>query len=314
MAEKIEKLVIIGSGPAGLTAAIYAARANLDPVIVEGVPFGGQLMLTTLVENYPGFPEGITGPDLMIAMKKQAEKFGAHFISDNVKSIDTSKRPFVIKTDAQTLKVEAIIIATGANATWLGLPNERRLVGHGVSSCATCDAFFFKDKNVVVVGGGDTAIEDAMFLTKFAKSVTVIHRRDELRASKIMRKKAFANQKINFAWNAIVEDVIGKDKVEGVKLKNVKTGEKSELKCDGLFIAIGYKPATDIFKGKIELDEKGYAVAAGRGTMSNVEGVFIAGDVSDPRYKQAITAAAEGCKAAIDAEKYLESKHVAKKE
>ncbi len=309
----VEKVVIIGSGPAGLTAALYSSRANLRPVVIEGVPFGGQLMLTTLVENYPGFPDGIMGPELMLGMKKQAEKFGTRFIAENATFIDVSAKPFKIKLNSQTIETETIIIATGAQSQWIGLPNEQRLIGHGVSSCATCDGFFFPNKDVVVVGGGDTALEDGIFLTKFAKSVTIIHRRDSLRASKIMQDRAFANSKIKFIWDTVIADVSGKDAVEGVKLKNVKTGKETEMRCEGLFVAIGHKPATDIFKGKVELDEKGYVITQGKSTMSNVEGVFIAGDVDDPRYKQAVTAAGEGCKAAIDVEKYLESKHSEKK-
>jgi len=308
----VEKVVIIGSGPAGLSAAIYAGRAKLDPLVIEGTP-GGQIALSPSVENYPGFPEGISGSDLVASMKRQAERFGARFVSENATDVDVAAKPFRIKTETRTIEAETIIAATGAKTTWLGLPNEQRLIGRGVSSCATCDAFFFTDKTVAVVGGGDTALEDAIFLTRFAKSVTVIHRRSELRASKIMQDRASANPKIKFIWDTTVEDVLGKDAVEGIRLKNVKTGQTTETKCDGVFIAIGYKPATDIFKGKIETGEGGYALKQGKSTMSNVEGIFVAGDVSDPRYRQAVTAASGGCKAAIDAAKYLESKHSEKK-
>jgi thioredoxin reductase (NADPH) len=308
----VEKVVIIGSGPAGLSAAIYTGRAKLNPLVIEGT-LGGQITLSPSVENYPGFPEGINGSDLVTNMKRQAERFGARFISENATDVDVSARPFRIKTETRTIEAETIIAATGARTVWLGLPNEQRLIGRGVSSCATCDAFFFMDKAVMVVGGGDTALEDAIFLTRFAKSVTVIHRRSELRASKIMQDRAFANPKIKFIWDTTVEDVLGAEIVEGIKLKNVKTGHTTEMKCDGVFIAIGYKPATDIFKGRVETGEGGYALTQGKSTMSNVEGIFIAGDVSDPRYRQAITAASEGCKAAMDVAKYLESKHSEKK-
>jgi len=314
----VEKLIIIGSGPAGLTAALYAARAELKPVLFAGIQWGGQLMLTTLVENYPGFPDGIMGPDLMIAMKKQAEKFGTRIFDENVVEVDVSKKPFVVKSEKQTLETETIIVATGASTKWLGIENEQRLIGKGVSSCATCDGFFFKDKVIVVVGGGDTAMEDSIFLTKFVKKATIIHRRDKLRASKIMQDRAFANKKIEFMWDTVVTEVIGKDKVEGVKLKNTKTGEETEFKADGLFVAIGHKPETDIFKGKIKLDKMGYAIFGDSSksafpTMSNIEGVFISGDVDDPVYKQAVTAAGEGCKAAIDVEKYLAEKETVEK-
>ncbi len=298
------KVVIIGSGSAGLTAAIYTGRADLKPVVIAGREAGGQLMLTSEVENFPGFPEGILGPELMDRMRKQAERFGAQFVDEDATDVDFSKRPFKITTETQELKAETVVIATGASARWLGLPSEKQLIGRGVSSCATCDGFFFRGKEVAVVGGGDTAIEEATFLTKFATKVTVIHRRDKLRASKIMQDRAFANKKIGFIWDTVVVDVIGKDKVEGIKLEKVKTGKSSDLKVDGLFVAIGYNPNTSIFRGQVDLNEAGY-VNVKNEVHTNVEGLFVAGDVEDYRYRQAITAAGAGCKAALEVEAFL---------
>lgn len=298
------KLIIIGSGPAGLTAAIYAARADLKPLVTSGRSQGGQLMLTAEVENYPGFPQGILGPDLMLAIRKQAERFGAVFVDSDVSAVDFQARPFEVIVDKQNYRTEAVIIATGAQAKWLGLANERRLIGKGVSSCATCDAFFFKNKQVIVVGGGDTAMEDALTLTKFAARVTIVHRRDSFSASKVMQGRVLSNPKIDVIWGSVIEDILGQDRVRSVVLVNLTTKAKTERPTDGVFVAIGYTPATDILKGQIELDEKGY-VKRYRETETSVKGVFVAGDVEDYRYRQAITAAGSGCKAALDAEKYL---------
>jgi len=303
----VANVVIIGSGPAGLTAAIYTARADLNPVVVAGIKPGGQLVDTTTVENFPGFPDGIDGPELVMNMRKQAERFDLKFIDEDVVSVDFKTRPFTIKTETSELKAETAIIATGASAKWLGIANEKRLTGKGVSGCATCDGFFFKEKEVVVIGGGDTALEDALFLTRYASKVNVVHRRDKLRASMIMQDRAFANKKISFVWDSVVEDILGTDKVTGVKLKNLKTGKSSEFKCEGVFVAIGHSPATDFLKGQIELDENGY-IKKYDGTKTSVEGVFSAGDVADRVYRQAISAAGDGCRAAIDAERYLQSK------
>ncbi|MEM2873308.1 MAG: thioredoxin-disulfide reductase [Nitrososphaerales archaeon] len=305
MAE-LRELIIMGSGPAGMTAAIYAARGNLKPLVITGLPPGGQLMLTSEVENYPGFPDGILGPELMDRMRKQAERFGAEFLEYDVTSVNLLKYPFEVGVNGDVYKAKAIIIATGASVKWLGLESERRLIGRGVSSCATCDAPFFNDKDVVVVGGGDTAIDDALMLTKYAKKVTVVHRRDKLRASKILQNRAFKNRKINFKWNSVVEDIIGDKKVESVVIKDVKTGERSKIDCQGVFVAIGHKPNTDLFKEQIEMDDNGYIIRKSN-TETNIKGVFVAGDVCDTRYRQAITAAGMGCQAAMDAEKYLES-------
>ena len=299
-----EKLVILGSGLAGLTAAIYAARANLNPLVIAGTPWGGQLMITTDVDNYPGFPEGIQGPELMENVKKQAERFKVRIINDDAIDADLTKKPYEIKINNDIISTETIIIATGASARWLNIPSEQKLIGKGVSACATCDGFFFKNKVVAVVGGGDTAMEEAKFLTKFAKEVIIIHRRDKLRASKIMQEQAFNNSKIRFIWNTVINNVIGNDKVEGIEIKNIQNNNQTVLKCDGLFIAIGHKPNTDIFINKIKMNKDGYII---KQKNSNTSGVFVAGDVNDIRYKQAITAASDGCKAAIDAEKYLEN-------
>jgi len=303
-----EKVVIIGSGPAGLTAALYAARANLKPVLVEGLEAGGQLMLTTAVENFPGFPDGIMGPDLMANMRKQAEHFGMQTLTGDVTRIDLQKRPFAIQlADDRRVSAETLIIATGASARWLDIGSDRRLAGRGVSTCATCDGYFFRGKPIAVVGGGDSAMEEAIYLTRFASKVTVIHRRDTLRASKIMQDKAFANSKIEFVWDSEIDHVHDPERgeVTGITLRNLKTGQLSDLDVDGVFIAIGHTPNTKLFKGQIDLDENGY-VLTHSGTKTNVPGVFAAGDVQDHHYRQAITAAGTGCMAAIDAERYLE--------
>ena len=297
--------IIIGSGPAGLTAAIYASRAKLKTLVVAGAKWGGQLMLTTEVENFPGFKEGILGPDLMDNMWKQAKRFGAEMTFEDAMAVDFASKPFKITAGGKVYEGKSVIIATGASARWLGLESEKRLRGKGVSVCATCDAAFFKDKKVAVVGGGDSAIEEALALSKFAREVKVIHRRDKLRASKILQERAFNDPKIEFIWNSTVQDILGKDRVEGVKLRKVDSNEESKLACDAVFIAIGWKPETEIFRGKIELNQAGYIVAKDT-TKTNIEGVFVAGDAQDYRYRQAITAAAAGCMAALDAEKYLE--------
>ena len=303
----MRNVLIIGSGPAGLTAALYAARANLQPLLIEGLEAGGQLMLTTLVENFPGHKDGIMGPALMAEMRAQAEHFGTEIIQGNVQAVDLSSHPFKVTTSAETYLTRSLIIATGASAKLLGLPSERALIGHGVSTCATCDGFFFRGKPIAVVGGGDSAMEEAIFLTKFASHVTVIHRRETLRASKIMQDKAFANPKISFEWNTEVDDILNTEKgvVTGMKLRNSKTGEEKTLAVDGVFIAIGHTPNTSLFKGVLEMDQTGY-ICTHDGTRTSVPGVFAAGDVQDHIYRQAITAAGSGCMAAIDAEKYLE--------
>lgn len=305
--KEARRLIIIGSGPAGYTAALYVARSNLEPLVFAGDQPGGQMMLTTEVENYPGFPDGVLGPDLMELMRKQAERFGAQILFQSVTAVDFSSRPFKVFAGADEYTADAVIIATGASAKWLGLESEARLRGRGVSACATCDAPFFRGKDVVVVGGGDTAMEDALFLTKFAKSVTVIHRRDRLRASKVMQEQAFSNPKIRFLWNSVVEEIIGDKVVEGIAIKNVRTEQVTQLACQGVFIAIGHEPNTQIFKGQLALDGKGYILTKDH-TRTSVEGVFAAGDVHDPRYRQAVTAAAFGCMAAMDAEKLLDEK------
>jgi len=306
MENSVEKLVIIGSGPAGLTAAIYGCRADLQPLVLMGTKYGGQLMLTSDVENFPGFPDPVLGPDLIMKMKSQAERLGARLVQEDVVKVNFKTYPFEIYTDSGVTKALSVILATGANPRRLNLESEMRLMGKGVSNCAVCDAFFFRGKKVAVVGGGDTAMEEATFLAKFATSVQVIHRRDQLRASAALRKEASDNPKISFVWDTTVTDVIGEKKVEGIRTKNLKTGKEEEIKVDGLFVAIGYDPNTEIFRGQIQLDSKGYAVV--NGTESSVPGVFVAGDVHDFRYRQAITAAADGCKALLDAEKFVKQK------
>ena len=299
------KVAIIGSGSAAYTAGIYCARANLEPVIFGGVALGGQLMITSEVENFPGFAEPVLGPELMERMQKQCERLGVKIIRELVSKIDLSKRPFRLETtEGQTAEAPAVIVATGANAKLLGLPSESRLMGHGVSACATCDGFFFRGKEVVVVGGGDTAMEEATFLTKFASKVTVVHRRDELRASKIMQERARSNPKISFLWNTGVEEMLGTESLTGVRLKNLKTGTVSDFPTAGLFVAIGHNPTTGFLNGQLKLDEAGYIATDGR-TRTSVEGVFAAGDVMDPRYRQAVTAAGTGCMAALEAERFL---------
>ena len=302
----MRQLIIIGSGPAGLTAAIYAARAQLNPLVIEGIEPGGQLTLTTVVENWPGYPEGIDGPKLMADMKEQAARFGAEFRTGAVTGVTLLKKPFVISLEEETLEAECVIIATGASAQLIGLPSEKKLMGRGVSVCATCDGFFFRKKEILVVGGGDTALEEAIFLSNLASAVTVVHRRDKLRASKIMQQRAFDTKNIQFLWDSVIEDIQDEAKgtVTGAVIKNVKTGEKKLKNVDGIFIAIGHKPNTDLFKGQVEMDEKGYIITK-CGASTNVAGVFAAGDVTDPVYKQAVTSAGMGCMAALDAEKFL---------
>ena len=302
------RVVIIGSGPAGLTAALYTARANLKPLLIEGLEAGGQLMLTTMVENWPGFREGIMGPDLMAEMRAQAERFGAEIVQNNVTKVDVSQRPFAISlADGRSVLADALIVATGASARWLDIGSDRKLSGHGVSTCATCDGYFFRGKPIAVVGGGDSALEEATYLTRFASKVILIHRRDTLRASKIMQDKAFANPKIEFMWDSEIQSVndVEKGEVTGVTVRNVKTGELTQVPLDGVFIAIGHTPNTSLFKGQIELDGNGYIVTRD-GSRTSVPGVFAAGDVQDHVYRQAITAAGSGCMAAIDAERFLE--------
>ncbi len=301
-----ENIIILGSGPAGLTAAIYAARANLSPLVIEGPQSGGQLTITTDVDNFPGFPDGIQGPDLVLQTRAQAERFETRFKTGTVTEADLSASPISLTVDGETLTTRTLVIATGATARLLGLPSEARLMGNGVSACATCDGFFFKDKKVLVVGGGDTAIEEALFLTKFASQVTVIHRRDTLRASKIMSDKAAKHPQVDFIWNAGVVEVLGDTNVTGVRLKDTVTGETQEVAADGLFIAIGHSPNTQVFGDQLAM-EKGYIACKGRSTATSLPGVFAAGDVADPTYRQAISAAGTGCMAALDAERYLEA-------
>lgn len=298
-------IAIIGSGPAGLTAAIYAGRAIVKTLVLAGRLSGGQLMLTSGVENFPGFSDGILGPGLMQEMRKQAERFGAEILDEDVESVDFRRKPFRVVAGGIAYTANAVIIATGSSAKWLGLSSEERLRGRGLSSCATCDGYFFREKRVVVVGGGDTALEEALFLTKYATEIVVIHRRDKLRASKIMQHRAMANEKVKFVWNSVVEEILGQARVEGVRVRDIKTGEVSMIPCDGVFVAIGFQPNTKIFTGQLDLDEKGYIISK-HGTLTSIEGVFVAGDVHDYKYRQAVTAAGEGCRAAMDALGYLE--------
>jgi thioredoxin reductase (NADPH) len=309
------KVIIIGSGPAGLTAALYAARANLSPLIFEGNQPGGQLTITTEVENYPGFPEGITGPKLMDEMRKQVHRFGAESRYEHVTAVDFSVQPFRIMVGDTVYTADSVIVSTGASAKLLGLTSEKEYMGYGVSACATCDGFFFKDQEVAVVGGGDTAVEEALFLTKYATKVTIIHRRDELRASKIMRDRAAKNPKIAFKWNTVVEDIVGKEefgarRLTHLMLRDVNTQEAGEFPVDGLFIGIGHRPNTDLFKGLLDMDENGYLVTLGKSTYTNIEGVFACGDVQDHVYRQAVSAAGSGCMAAIDAERWLAARGI----
>jgi thioredoxin reductase (NADPH) len=301
------EVIIIGSGPAGLTAAIYTARANLAPLVIEGLQAGGQLMLTTDVENYPGFPDGILGPDLMSKFREQAARFGAEFVTADVEEVDFGVSPKRVRVNGHDEFARSVIISTGAQARMLGLENEQRLLGHGVSTCATCDGFFFRGHNIAVIGGGDSAVEEANFLTRFADKVTLVHRRKELRASKIMQDRAFANPKIEFRWNSVVTDVLGDGRVESVVLRDVETGADSELAVTGLFVAIGHDPITKLFAGQVDLDDDGYIITQSGSTATSVRGVFAAGDVQDRVYRQAITAAGTGCMAALEAERYIEA-------
>ena len=309
MSEKdIENVIIIGSGPAGYTAALYTSRADLRPLVIEGFLWGGLLQQTTEVENYPGFPDGILGPELMESFRQQAERFGSRFLTADATRVDFSRTPFVVEVGDERYETNSVIVSTGAKARMLDIPGERELLGRGVSTCATCDGFFFRGRELVVVGGGDSAVEEAIFLTKFATKVTIIHRRDSLRASKIMQDRAHANEKITFLWDTVVEEVAGGDgAVTGLKVRNVKTDEVSDFRTDGFFIAIGHDPNTQLFKGQLDLDDNGYIIVGHPKTQTSVSGVFACGDVVDHIYRQAITAAGTGCAAAIDAEKYLEA-------
>jgi thioredoxin reductase (NADPH) len=300
------KVVVLGSGPAGYAAALYTARANLAPLVLKGLEAGGQLMLTTEVENYPGFADGIMGPELMDAMEKQAARFDAEIVAQSATRVDLSSRPFGVWSGDQEWRTRTLIVSTGASARWLDVPGEEKLRGRGVSACATCDGFFFRDRELLVVGGGDTAMEEATFLTRFASKVTIVHRRDEFRASKIMQDRALANDRISVIWDTVVDEILGEDAVTGATLRNVKTGEASQMPIDGVFMAIGHTPNTGLLEGQLELDGNGYIVVAEPRTSTSVPGVFAAGDVTDRIYRQAVTAAGQGCKAAIDAERFLE--------
>jgi len=301
------RLLIIGSGPAGYTAAIYAARAELQPVMLAGLEFGGQLMITTDVENYPGFPEGVTGPEMMEKFQQQAERFGTRVLLEDATRVDFSQRPFLVETESRQFSADAVVVATGASARWLGLESEQRLVNNGVSACATCDGALFRGKPMAVIGGGDTAMEEALFLTRFASQVTVVHRRAELRASRIMQERAFKHEKIDFAWNAVIDEVLGDeaDGVTGLRLADVDSGETRELEVGAVFVAIGHQPNTALFEGALATDEAGYVTVQSGSTRSSIEGIFACGDVADPHYRQAVTAAGSGCMAAIDAERWL---------
>jgi thioredoxin reductase (NADPH) len=305
----VRNVIVIGSGPAGFTAALYAARADLEPLVLKGLEAGGQLMLTTDVENYPGFADGILGPELMDQMEKQAQRFGAEIVPIHVTDVDLSARPFVVRAGDEEWRAKTLIVATGATARWLGIPGEEKLRGRGVSACATCDGFFFRDRELLVVGGGDTAMEEASFLTKFASKVTIVHRRDAFRASKVMQDRVFANDRIEVAWNTVLEEIIGEDAVTGAIARDVVTGESRELSTDGVFMAIGHDPTTALFRDALALDDDGYIQVSEPTTATSVPGVFAAGDVTDHTYRQAVTAAGQGCKAAIDAERFLSEEY-----
>jgi thioredoxin reductase (NADPH) len=311
MADEVNRLVILGSGPAGLTAALYSSRANLSPLLIEGNEPGGQLTITTEVENYPGFEKGIQGPEMMDVFRRQATRFGTRFLFGAATAVDLRKYPFELTVEKETIRAEALIISTGATAKLLGIESEKRLMGYGVSACATCDGAFFKDKETVVVGGGDTAMEEATFLTRFATKVTIVHRRNQLRASRIMQDRAFANSKISFVWDSVVDEIYGdrQSGVKGVRFKNIVNGKTTDFRTDGVFMAIGHQPNTAIFQGQLEMDELGYLKVKPGSTYTNVEGVFAAGDVADKVYRQAVTAAGTGCMAALDAERWLEARH-----
>jgi len=301
----VENVIIIGSGPAGYTAALYTARADLEPLVLKGLEAGGQLMLTTDVENYPGFADGIMGPELMDQMEKQAQRFGAEILAVHVTEVDLSSRPFLVKAGDQVWRARTVIVATGATARWLGIPGEEKLRGRGVSACATCDGFFFRDRELLVVGGGDTAMEEATFLTKFASKVTIVHRRDAFRASKVMQDRVFANDKIEVLWNTVLDEIVGDDAVTGAVARDVETNETRTIAADGVFMAIGHDPTTTLFRDQLPVDENGYLIVQEPSTATDVPGLFAAGDVTDHTYRQAVTAAGQGCKAAIDAERFL---------